>query len=155
MFCSHLCCSILVVDHLVSEIYLKWTLVQMMPESSPVSIHFLLHPLNRIQMMQWERDSTLPCMCMNKSIGISKWQRVHPGWAMKQGSAKIEERGKRCYLWYQLCFPGIHNWLRSSGRKQRPCGRHLPVGLHQYGHLLCLVLQTQILLTRYSKCRQG
>lgn len=80
------------VDHLMSEIYLKLTLVQMMPESTPVSIHFLLHPLNHAEIKQREQDPTLPCTCTNKSIGISKRQCVHPSWAMKQESAKIEER---------------------------------------------------------------
>jgi len=72
MFCSHLYHSIFEVDHLMSEIYFKLTLVQMMPESTPVSIHFLLHPLNNIEIKQHEQDPTVPCTCVDKSIGIFK-----------------------------------------------------------------------------------
>lgn len=77
----------------MSEIYLKLMLVQMMTESTPASIHFLLLLRNHIQMKQQEQDPTLSCMGVSKSIGTSKWQHVDPAWAGKQGFAK---RWKRC-----------------------------------------------------------
>lgn len=56
----------------MSEIYLKSVLVQMMTESTPASIHFLLLLQNHIQMKQQEQDPTLSCMGVSKSIGTSK-----------------------------------------------------------------------------------
>lgn len=144
MFCSQLYCNIFGAGHSMSEIHLKLMLVQMMPASSPVGL-FLLHPLNPTEIQQWEQDQTFPCMCMNKSIGMSKC--VCPSWAMKHGLPGQKRGGKGAVLDTIIDS--------SSGRKQSSCGRHQLVGLHLYSHPLCLFLWAQVLLTRYSKCRQG